>query len=358
MNNKILCLCTGMSPGGAERQLSGLAVMLKENGYNVEAAWYYKSDFFQSYLEENNVSCKHLYANSYVKQIVKINKEIKRFQPDVIIAYLEGPALICSLLKNLGGNFKLIVSERNTTQLLTLRRRFRFFLYRKVDHIVPNSYTQSNFITQHFPNLSEKITTITNFTDTDFFSPSLLLKKKNAKTKILVVGRINNQKNVHSFIKAISRIDNNKYNFHVDWFGNPTQGPYFEECVNLVHKYNCGDIITFHAASHQIVDEYQEADIFCLPSKYEGFPNVICEAMSCGLPILCGNICDNASIVQEGVNGFLFNPFDECSMTQTIIKMLELPSSSTKKMGEQSRKMAVEKFSKEVFIKKYITLLK
>ena len=49
-------------------------------------------------------------------------------------------------------------------------------------------------------------------------------------------------------------------------------------------------------------------DAFCLPSFKEGYPNVIVEAMSCELPVLCSKICENPVIVEDNINGFLFDP--------------------------------------------------
>ena len=75
----------------------------------------------------------------------------------------------------------------------------------------------------------------------------------------------------------------------------------------------------FRPPQNNIQTEYQKADALCLSSIYEGFPNVIGEGMSCGLPILCGDVCDNATLVDES-NGMLFNPFDEEDMKKVMLQ--------------------------------------
>lgn len=70
----------------------------------------------------------------------------------------------------LGCKFHLIASERNTTQIISMNERIRFFLYKWVDAIVPNSYAQEKFLLQHYPWMKVKIKTITNFVDLDRFS--------------------------------------------------------------------------------------------------------------------------------------------------------------------------------------------
>lgn len=90
---------------------------------------------------------------------------------------------------------------------------------------------------------------------------------------------------------------------------------------------------------------YQQADAFCLPSFHEGTPNVICEAMACGLPILCSNVCDNFRYVKDGENGFLFNPNDINSMTEVMQNFLMLSTDNLINMGILSRNIAVDNFS-------------
>ena len=55
MKKHILCLLESLGSGGAERQLTGLAVMLKQQGYEVEVWYYVKNEFYLPYLQENRL---------------------------------------------------------------------------------------------------------------------------------------------------------------------------------------------------------------------------------------------------------------------------------------------------------------
>ena len=103
--------------------------------------------------------------------------------------------------------------------------------------------------------------------------------------------------------------------------------------------------------------QYQKADIFCLPSYFEGFPNVVCEAMSCGLPILASNVCDNANIVSEGENGVLFNPQSIDEISLAVITMLERHQEELNRMSSTSRLRAQELFSLKAFVNDYISII-
>ena len=100
------------------------------------------------------------------------------------------------------------------------------------------------------------------------------------------------------------------------------------------------DIVEFHPPTSDVVSVYRNSDIFILPSIYEGFPNVLCEAMSCGLPVLASNVCDNPNIVADGENGLLFNPLSIDDMAEAISSMLTLPRQKLEEMGKKSRRIA------------------
>ena len=80
---------------------------------------------------------------------------------------------------------------------------------------------------------------------------------------------------------------------------------------------------------------------------------MLCEAMSCGKPVLCSCVCDNPSIAQDGKNGFLFNPRNIDDMVDTIKRYLDLTENEKTMMGKVSREIALDLFSKDKFIKRY-----
>lgn len=354
---KVICLIESLGSGGAERQLTYLASQIKGRGYNVEVWTYYPNDFYAPILEENGVTWKYVAdAQSPHKRIWVLKKELKKANPDVVIAYLDTCTTVLSIIKLLGAKFKLIVSERNTTQKLSVRERLKFFFYRWADAIVPNSYTQTEFIRKRYPNLSSKLHTITNFIDTDKFCPPKV-KIKRDKVRILTVARIVPQKNVLRLLEVVKRLKEEGYQFRYDWFGTVTDKIYYQKCLNLIQEYNISDVFEFHKPSKNIVKEYQTSDVFCLPSLYEGFPNVICEAMSCGLPILCSNVCDNPMIVEEGVNGFLFDPNKLEDVYFTSSEFLNLNEESVECMGKNSRIYILNRNAKRVFGDSYEKLV-
>lgn len=355
---RILCLIATLGSAGAERQMSGLAVMLKQKGYEVEVWYYIRKEFYRPYLEENRVICRFVVdASNSKKRFWILSKHIREYNPDVVISYSKSTNMITSMMRLLGSKFRLIVSERNTTQVLDRSTKLKFFLYRWADVIVPNSHSQEKFIINTYPQLGNKTKAITNFVDTDVFAPMKQPHHSSEKIRIICVGRLAPQKNVTTFLKAMSIVVQKNDTIKVDWFGHDFADEYARNCYESVDKLGLVDNFEFHPATNDIVTEYQKSDIFCLPSLYEGFPNVLCEAMCCGLPVLCGNVCDNPYIIEEGKNGLLFNPKSAEDIAEKILEICNLSVEDREFMGERSLSIAKEKFSKKIFIEKYISLI-
>ena len=353
---KILCIIESLGSGGAERQLVGLSVFLKEKGFDIKLVTYINIPFFKHILETNNIQYENIDSNKY-NRLLKIKNLVHRYRPDVIIAYLEGASMLSCLIKLFWYKGKLIVSERNVSQKLTIREKLKFNLFRLADVVVPNSYSQMNYINTNFNYLTAKTKVITNFVDTEEFVPYKHNKRSTDRLELVVVGRFCPQKNVQTFLSAIKILQTNNYSTCVRWYGNKANKSYYDQCVKQKTELNLDSCFEFLDPVNDIKNVYQNADVFCLPSNFEGFPNVICEAMSCGIPILCSNVCDNSYIVEDSINGFLFDPSSAEDIANKIIAFMKLSIKERQTIARRNREKALRLFSKEIFIQKYITLI-
>jgi glycosyltransferase involved in cell wall biosynthesis len=250
----------------------------------------------------------------------------------------------------------LIVSERNTSQQTGKKERIRFNLFRMADSVIPNSFSQAEYIRKNFHFLEKKVMTIPNFVDLERFKPSF--HQRHDVPEIIIAATIWPSKNTLGFIDAVKILAQKGLKFHVSWYGkNTAYIDYFNACKNKIDEKGVGNYICLLEKTDKITDRYKEADYFCLPSFYEGTPNVICEAMASGMPIMCSEVCDNSRYVQEGVNGTLFNPKDAESIAHKIEKMLGASDAEYEHFCNRSREMAENKLSKERFINDYVNLI-
>lgn len=354
---KILCLIDGIGFGGAQRQIIMLVKLLRDHGYNADLACYHERHFYDDFLSSLKITPILLHPSGKLGKIKSVKKLIVQNKYDVVITYLPGPNTIGCILKLMGLRFKLIVSDRTTYQKLTFSVCLRSCLYKLADYVVPNSYSQAEFLLKNFKFLKSKIVPITNATDLGKFH-SVPYITNNTK-RILIAGRIHPQKNIPNFIKALELLKSNNLPIKVDWYGKigKEMDGYNQMVMAIYEKSDIKQTLTFHPGSQNIISLYQNCDVFCLPSLYEGFPNVICEAMCCGKPILCSDVCDNPQLVKDGINGFLFDPKDPKSIADSIFRFCKLSDEEIKTMGIRSREMAENVCSTETFVNKYINLI-
>lgn len=273
-----------------------------------------------------------------------------------MVAYQETPSLLACMAKVNGCKFRLIVSERNTTQTVGMNERVRFFLYRWADAIVPNSYAQENYLISHYPWMQKKLKTITNFVDLDYFS--FIERKKRKVPEIVIAATIWSSKNTLGFIEAVKKLVDRNCRFHVSWYGKSNiDMDYYNESLQKIQEYGIQDYIELKDKTKQIKNVYHNADLFCLPSFYEGTPNVICEAISTGLPVACSDVCDNYIYVKPGCNGVLFDPNNPNDMANKISQLLYISSLEFEKYQKNSRQIALGKLSKDVFVDAYVKII-
>jgi len=359
---RIILFTDNLGGGGAQRQLVGLAALLKNRGYEVIVCYYQDNPFFLSYLYENNIQYEQILgADSHYKRILLVKKYFRKKKADWVIAYQETPSLIACICKLLGGSFRLIVSERSTTQVLDARTKLRFLLYKFTNYIVPNSYSQASFIMNNYKNLFGKVRVITNFVDLNKFIPVDNYKARSTVPIILVAASILPHKNLHRLIHAVDILRKEQIKFEIRWYGllkTKTNGieEYQNYCIDLINRLGLVEYIKLYPKSPNIIELYKKADYFCLPSLFEGTPNVICEAMASGLPIICSDVCDNPRYVSNK-NGFLFNPINYNAIAAAIKSALTINESAYHSLAVNSRKIAEELLSEEVFVNKYLNLI-
>lgn len=357
-NTKVLCLIESLGAGGAERQVIGLAKVLKESGFAVSLMYFRPDHFYKPIADEEEIDIKYIAGTKWrVLSVPILSMAIRRYRPNVVISYLRTASVIACLAKPVCYNYKLIVSERNTTQDNSIKEWLYFRLFKRADYIVSNSYSQTNFINKYFPTLAEKSVTILNFVDTERFHcrESNLSTTDSKYIKMICVGRLDRQKNIPRFLSAIKQVVDDGMNIKVDWYGqrqNDSKGT-----MEALMNFSLEGVVSIINPVNDIEDKYREADVLCLPSLYEGTPNVLLEAMSCGLPVLCSDVCDNRLIVENGVSGFLFNPFEGTSIAEAIESFGRLSREQRISMGRAARTYVVNTFSKDKFRERYEKLI-
>ena len=360
---KIACLLRSLEMGGLERQLTGLASFLKQEGHDVIIIKYLDDNFYGDFVSGHRIPVVHLKrSGGNIGMGIKLAGYIKRHGIDMVIAFGASPNLKACIAKSIYGNFKLIVSERNYNIRWWPTDYIRFIAYRQADAIVSNSVSQGNLIRRKFSGgrlggVAEKSCTIVNFTDHERFAPSQKENDAKEPLRIITTGRVVRRKNVHGYIKAAHLLRSKGHDFRMEWHGLGVETAYYRRCMRLIKRYGLEEVFRIFPARKRVEDIYSTADVFCLPSFYEGTSNAISEALSCGLPVICSTVSDNTINVEEGRNGWLFDPTDIRSMTDAFERMLGSTEECRKTYGRNSRSIAVNRLSADRFTRQYKELI-
>lgn len=365
---RFLLLIDHLNSGGAQRQLVNLAVLLAELGHQVDFVRYYPHDFFAEQLNHRNIRLHLVSANNPVIRIKQIRNRIRSAKPDVVIAFLNTPAILAELATLPRKNFCLVVSERNLTlDQPDLRERLRLRLHRFADFVVSNSIAQAEYLSRTAPYLQPKIRVIHNCVDLNEFFPGSPDSDPVGQNNLLVVGRFNHQKNPFGLLAAVEllQLQEPGLNVSVDWYGSnfyvdgtPTaRSKTFETLAAEIKKKNLEDRFRLRAPQRDMRCLYLQAPVVCLPSLFEGFSNVLCEAAACGRPMLASDVSDNGVIVKQGLNGLLFDPTDPQKIAAAIKQFFNLSPAERAAMGKASREFAEENLSPARYVRQYLELV-
>ena len=105
----------------------------------------------------------------------------------------------------------------------------------------------------------------------------------------------------------------------------------------------------------RLLEAYHQSDVYASALLWEGMPIAALEAMACGLPLVLSRIMGHEELVEDGVNGYLFEPGDTARL-KNILEELKRDPVRRAAMGEASRRRALEHFSWSALARKRLEL--
>ncbi len=364
---RIFCLIDSLGSGGAQRQLVTMAVGLKKRGHLIRFLVYHKNDHFLPLLQAEDIYCQIIQPCSYVQRVLAIRQILREGWQDVVLAFLEAPSFYAELACIPTKRWGLVVGERLADP--SMRRGIGLWLrqfHRLADAVVCNSYTNQLMLEALFPFLKKKMFTVYNTVDLTLFhsvSDETINNENICERgfRIVIAAGYHEKKNMINVAKALLILKNKKIPLPivVDWFGamQADQVPY-KKVQQFIAENELENIFRLHDTTRDIAIEYCNADAIGLFSFYEGLPNVVCEGMASGKPILLSNVCDAGNLVEDGKNGFLCDPSSPEDIADKIIIMFTLSELQRRQMGLESRRMAELLFAESVVIDRYEHILK
>jgi glycosyltransferase involved in cell wall biosynthesis len=123
----------------------------------------------------------------------------------------------------------------------------------------------------------------------------------------------------------------------------------------MAEALSIADSVEFTGLQSDIPAQLHRGNLAVLPSRWEGMPNALLEAMACGLACVATRVSGSEDIIQHGVNGLLVEPEDYQGMAQAILTLLRNPA-LVQEYGRAARQTTEQYYSFEQVIDRYIEL--
>ncbi len=359
----LLFIIDHFGSGGAQRQMVNLAIGLKQSGHDVNFFIYYPEyNFYRPELEKNSIKIIDYFKKRQGFSLGVCNalrKLLKSNKYNIALAYLDSPGIYL-LLAGIGSKTKLIVSERSSYLAALNRNCFllKRQLFRLADKIVANSGTQKRWLVQSAGFSDEMVVTIYNGYNQAEFQYSKLEGFDGNCLNLIAIGGVRPVKNIENLILALDLFHKkHKWLPSISWVGKSDSLKYERKIISMLQTRNevkavwrwlgeRNDVPVLLADHHALIS----------PSYYEGLPNVVCEALFAGKPVLASNICDNPVLIKDGVRGYLFDPKSPDSIVKAIERLLQLSNEEQREMSLRNRMYAEENLTLDEMVGKYISL--
>jgi GalNAc-alpha-(1->4)-GalNAc-alpha-(1->3)-diNAcBac-PP-undecaprenol alpha-1,4-N-acetyl-D-galactosaminyltransferase len=358
---KIMFFISTLGSGGAERALTNLAKYLhqfheitittfndpKYDDFYTAAQDIRRINFFEP--PTRNPAKKIL---SFIKTLSFIRSSVKKTQADIAISFgNETNSRV--ILSTIGLSIPTIISERTdpkynpVNKLNVLLSKLAF---PKASSIVVQTHSAMTYYKKKLGKQTIVIipNAVSNFnlTSTD--------KNTSEHRKLIAVGRLSKEKNHRKLILAFIK----HHDTHPEWelhiYG---QGALKKSLKQLITSRNAEDYVILKGLEKNISKAYQNADAFVLPSVYEGFPNVLLEAMSFRLPVISTPVNGATDLISPGHNGILTRGSAEDDILQGLEELGHCTPETLEQYGSNAKKTIQDNYTDEKIFKLWDNLI-
>jgi GalNAc-alpha-(1->4)-GalNAc-alpha-(1->3)-diNAcBac-PP-undecaprenol alpha-1,4-N-acetyl-D-galactosaminyltransferase len=328
-----------LEAGGAERVLADMANYWNSHGWRITVAtWAGPSskDFYtlnpgvrRVWLDVGSPASRLAKLKAYARRIGKLRGVLAHARPDAILSFID-ISNVMTLLASMGLHSRVIVSERSSVasnaHIAWFWRVLRIATYWRADAVVAQT-----------PDAARWISKLCRVDAISIPNPLRALPEADVPREemILAVGRLSREKGFDLLIRAYSSIKHEFPNWRLVIIGD---GPARPELTILSEQLQIGDRVEFHAPVKDIESWMSRAGLVVQPSRFEGFPNVILEAMGMGAAVITTDCRSGpAEIIKDGVNGRLVPVEDISKLAEVMSELLRRPAERVRLGSEAKR---------------------
>jgi GalNAc-alpha-(1->4)-GalNAc-alpha-(1->3)-diNAcBac-PP-undecaprenol alpha-1,4-N-acetyl-D-galactosaminyltransferase len=328
---RIAFVIPNLGPGGAERVASLLANYWVGQGHGVTLATFGTPGAEPFFALEDGVALRELGApaaargltvrlGTNIARVLRLRSLLRELRPDIVVAFMTD-ANVVSLWAARGLGVPVVISERNQPGrpgLERLHRLSRRLSYPMAHAMVVQTEAIASWAKARF---RIPIHVIPN---------PILLDRSGASRKqgdihqLISLGRLTHQKGFDVLTRSFAAVASK----HPDWelviYGEGPDRAYLER---LRAESGFRERMSLPGLTKDSAGALRQANLFVLPSRFEGYPNALLEALGCGLPVVATDCPGGtAEILANGEYGMLVPPDDVSAMTAALDTMMSAPN--------------------------------
>jgi glycosyltransferase involved in cell wall biosynthesis len=301
----LLIVVPSLACGGLERNVSLLCAYINTDAFNVHLAVadnrrpFYKIS--NPHVQVYDLGCTRVRAI-----VAPLRKLVNDIQPDILLSTANHLNLMLAMARrSFPPKMKLLARESSIVSINSRRAKWaplynllQKIYYRRVDAVVCQSEYMRNDLMKHYGFPSHKLAIIHNAVQ----QPEVAGESQPANDclQLLTVGRLSEEKGHERVIRALAQV-NRTFQYHI-----VGEGAMHSSIQALINELGLQQKVTLMGSSSAPFRQSVKPHLFLMGSFYEGFPNVLIEANSVGIPVLAFDVPGGiAEVLQPGFNGEL-----------------------------------------------------
>lgn len=347
--------------GGGGKSVTSLCKNLNKKKFDISIICLNKCHYknqLENFCKIHEIqSKKAILAQSKISKIIK--EKVNTGQDTIFISNLFYANALTAIFQKKYYNLKFIFTERTAFKELSIYFGIYDFIKKTIIKLILKLfYKRADLVVANSKVVADEIRIFSNTKTTYVYPGSFkkIIKRKTTKIKkiptIISIGRFAEEKGFDLLISAFKNINKQKYRLQIIGSGKEKG-----KLIKLIKRYNLNKNIKILGYKKNVYPFLIKSDLLISTSYFEGFPNVVVEALSCGVPVISsrshGGIYE---ILKNETYGDLFDNGDKNQLENKIKNFLTNPN----KLINKSKKgqMDLDRFSEIKSAKKYENIFK
>lgn len=336
---RVLLVVDSLDGGGAERHVVDLATALRARGWDVQLACS-AGGVRRSGLDAAGVPVHVLHGRLVKRRLslryaLRLRRLVRRLRPDVVHAHVYASE-VAAALATVGTRVPLVVTEHTEAPWRgwTARAASRW-THRRARVTVAVSHAIRRMLLTGYAVPPERVVVVAPAVPPPVprRGTSPAPRRDPEAPVVAFAGRLVRDKGVDVLLAAVPALLARLPRLRVLVVG---EGPAGADLARLADALGVSDHVTFTGFRHDATDLIGTADVLAVPSRSDGTPQVVFEAMSRGVPVVGSAVGGLPDQVEDGRSGLLVPADDPAALAEALLRLLTRPALA-REVGEHGR---------------------